>query len=312
MNLGDRQNELKLTDAEFRMFSELLRRHCGLHFGPDARYLLEKRLERRLRALELNSFSAYHYRVRSAPAHDEELANLIDELTTNETYFFRERSQLHALIGEIFTELQAERQEMRRGPITVWSAGCSSGEEPFSIVILAMEAGMRPEKDLHVYASDISRRMLRRARQGLYREASFRETEPALRQRYFSEKDGLWRISDEVKKHVDFIHLNLLDRTKIALLGAMDVILCRNVIIYFNSETKREVIQTFYEKIRPGGHLLLGHSESLINLSNSFELRHLSNDLVYRRPLPGMCPSDPWDAAVSAAIARSDRPGGEE
>jgi chemotaxis protein methyltransferase CheR len=312
MILGDRQDELKMTDSEYRMFAELLRRHCGLHFGPDARYLLEKRLVRRLRALELNSFAAYHYRVRSAPAHDEELANLIDEITTNETYFFRERSQLRALIGEIFSELQEARRGTRRGPITVWSAGCSSGEEPFSIVILAMEAGMTPGRDLHVYASDISRRMLRRARKGLYREASFRETEPTLRLKYFSEKDGLWRISDEVKKHVDFIHLNLLDRTKIALLGAMDVILCRNVIIYFDSDTKREVIQTFYEKIRPGGHLLLGHSESLINLSNSFELRHLSNDLVYRRPLPGMKPSDPWDAVVSAAIARSDQPGGEE
>ena len=312
MILGDRQDELTMTDAEYRMFSELLRRHCGLHFGPDARYLLEKRLARRLRALELKSFAAYHYRVRSAPAHDEELANLVDELTTNETYFFRERSQLRALIGEIFSELQEERRGARRGPITVWSAGCSSGEEPFSIVILAMEAGMTPGRDLHVYASDISRRMLRRARKGLYREASFRETEPTLRLKYFSEKDGLWRISDEVKKHVDFIHLNLLDRTKIALLGAMDVILCRNVIIYFDSDTKREVIQTFYEKVRPGGHLLLGHSESLINLSNQFELRHLRSDLVYRRPLPGMKPSDPWDAVVSAAIARSDQPEGEE
>jgi chemotaxis protein methyltransferase CheR len=312
MNLGDRQSELQLTDAEFRMFSELLRRHCGLHFGPDARFLLEKRLARRLRALELNSFAAYHYRVRSASPHDEEFANLIDELTTNETYFFRERSQLRALIGEIFAELQAERQGVRRGPITVWSAGCSSGEEPYSIVILAMEAGMVPGKDLHVYASDISRRMLRKARQGHYREASFRETEPALRQKYFSEKEGLWRISDEVKKHVDFIHLNLLDRSKISLLRAMDVILCRNVIIYFNPDTKREVIQTFYEKLRPSGHLLLGHSESLINLSNSFELRHLRNDLVYRRPLPGMGPTDPWHAAASSAIARIDSSEGEE
>ena len=106
MTLGDRQDELKLSDAEFRMFSELLRRHCGLHFGSDARYLLEKRLARRLRALEVNSFASYHYRVRSAPAHDEELANLIDELTTNETYFFRERSQLHALI----------RRDLQRAP----------------------------------------------------------------------------------------------------------------------------------------------------------------------------------------------------
>jgi chemotaxis protein methyltransferase CheR len=310
MGLGDLHSELKLTDAEFRMFSDLLRKRCGLHFGPDARFLLEKRLARRLRALEVNSFAAYHYRIRNAQPHDEEFAHLIDELTTNETYFFRERNQLRALIGEIFTELRVERRGKGRGPIRVWSAGCSSGEEPYSIVILAMEAGMTPGEDLHVYASDISTRMLRKARQGLYREASFRETEPLLRQRYFSEKDGLWRISDDVKKHVDFIHLNLFDRSKISLLGSMDVILCRNVIIYFDPENKRRVIQTFYDKIRPGGHLLLGHSESLINLSSAFELRHLSNDLVYRRPFTGAPIPDPWHTAAAAAIATSDRPEG--
>ena len=312
MSLGDSQSKLKLTDSEFRMFAELLRSHCGLHFGEDARFLLEKRLARRLRALEMNSFSAYHYRIRSASPHDEEFANLIDELTTNETYFFRERSQLRALTEEIFAELQVARHGEHSGPITVWSAGCSSGEEPYSIVMLAMEAGMIPGKDIHVYASDISCRMLKKARQGVYRETSFRETEPALRQKYFTEKDGLWRISDEIKKHVDFIHLNLLDRSKISLLRSMNVILCRNVIIYFDPENKRTVIQTFYEKLRPGGHLLLGHSESLINLSNSFELRHLRSDLVYRRPLPGMSPQDPWHAVASAALARSDRSEGEE
>jgi chemotaxis protein methyltransferase CheR len=306
VSLMDPQSELKLTDAEFRMFADLLREHCGLYFGPDARFLLEKRLARRLRATEINSFAAYHYRIRKASPHDEEFANLIDELTTNETYFFRERSQLRALIGEIFVELQVERQGGRRGPITVWSAGCSSGEEPYSIVMLAKEAGLEPGRDLRVYASDISTRMLLKARQGLYREASFRETEASLRQRYFSEKEGLWRISDDVKKHVDFIHLNLFDRSKISLLGSMDVIICRNVIIYFNPDNKREVIQTFHEKLRPGGHLLLGHSESLINLSSSFELRHLTNDLVYRRPLTGAAAPDPWHTAARSAIAATD------
>jgi len=306
MSLADQQSGLTLTDSEFRMFSDLLRQHCGLHFGPDGRFLLEKRLARRLRALEISSFAAYHYRIRRASPGDEEFANLIDELTTNETYFFRERSQLRALTEEIFAELQVERSGSRRGPIRVWSAGCSSGEEPYSIVILAVEAGMVPGRDLHVYASDISCRMLKKARQGIYREASFRETEPVLRHKYFTEKDGLWRISDEVKKHVDFIHLNLLDRNKISVLGSMDVILCRNVIIYFNADTKRTVIQTFHDKLRPGGHLLLGHSESLINLSNSFELRHLTNDLVYRRPNPGVDPPDPWHTAARAAVVRSD------
>ncbi len=291
------------------MFADLVRKHCGLHFGPETRFLLERRLARRVRELGLGSFAAYHYRIRSGAADDEEFAELLDELTTNETYFFRERNQLRALAGEIFGELRIEREARGGRPITVWSAGCSSGEEPYSVVILALEAGLVPGRDLRVYASDLSRRMLRKARRGIYREASFRETEPRLRQTYFSEKEGHWRISDDVKKHVDFIHLNLLDRSRIALLGAMDVILCRNVIIYFDNETKRRVIDTFYEKLRPGGHLLLGHSESLINLSSSFQLRHLKRDLVYRKPLLGDAP-DPWHAAAEAAISGDD-PGGE-
>jgi chemotaxis protein methyltransferase CheR len=205
--------------------------------------------------------------------------------------------------------LRLQRSDTRT-PVSIWSAGCSSGEEPYSIVILAREAGLEPGVDLRVYASDISHRMLRKARQGVYREASFRETETALRDKYFVEKDGLRRIADSVKEHVDFIHLNLLDRSKIALLGSMDVVLCRNVIIYFDAESKRQVIQTFFEKLRRGGHLLLGHSESLINLSTAFELRHLRNDLVYRRPHRESLIEDPWHVAAEAAIGRvEDREG---
>jgi chemotaxis protein methyltransferase CheR len=300
----DAKLEPVMNDAEFRMFTELLRRHCGLHFGPESRFLLEKRLTRRLRELEITSFASYHYMLRNARPGDDEFANLIDELVTNETYFLRERSQLKALVSEIFTELRMQRRTQSRGPISVWSAGCSSGEEPYSIVILALEAGIDVRQELRVYASDISRKMLRKARQGEYREAAFRETEPQLREKYFMEKDGVWRISDAVKQHVDFIHLNLVDRSRIALLGAMDVILCRNVIIYFDIEGKRRVVETFHEKLRPGGHLLLGHAETLINLSTSFELRHLPRDLVYRKPLAGMPPVDPWHAAAADALVR--------
>jgi len=306
MNSPFSNDGLTLTDAEFRMFAELVREHAGLDFGEGSRFLLERRLSRRIRELELGSVAAYHYRIRNSSSGPDELPNLIDELTTNETYFFREYSQLRALIDEIFAELQLDREKRGGRPINVWSAGCSSGEEPYSIAILAREAGLKPGVDIHVYASDISRKMLRKARKGIYRESSFRETDPHLRDKYFVEKDRLWQISDDLKRDVDFIHLNLLDASKIALLRTMDVILCRNVIIYFNLDTKCQVIRTFYEKLRPGGHLLLGHAESLINLSTSFELRHLRRDLVYRRPLPGMAAEDPWNIAAAAAIARTD------
>jgi len=295
------RQELVLTDAEFRMYCELFRRHCGLHFGVDSRFLLEKRLARRVAELDLGSFSAYHYLLESDTGGDRELSHIIDELTTNETYFFRERNQLRALIDEILPELRARREGGAGTPVSIWSAGCSSGEEPYSVVMLALEAGLEPGRDLRVYASDISRKMLQKARRGEYRPASFRDTPAELQKKYFSEREGHWRISDEVKRHVVFTHLNLLDRARIALLGTMDVVLCRNVIIYFDLETKTRVIKTFEEKLRPGGYLLLGHSESLINITSAFELCHLRNDMVYRRPRRGEPARDPWHAAAAAA-----------
>jgi chemotaxis protein methyltransferase CheR len=299
-----------MTDAEFRMFCELLRGRCGLHFDEDMRFLVEKRLARRVAKLELGTFAAYHYYLRNGHEGEEEFACAIDELTTNETYFFRERRQLEALVEEIIPEqVRRKRRAGSKGPVNIWSAGCSSGEEPLSIVILGLEANLRPGEDFRVYASDISRNMLRKSRKGVYREASFRETESYLREKYFKENESLNKVSEDVRKEVDFIQINLLDRSKIALLGTLDTIMCRNVIIYFDLETKKEVIETFHQKLAPGGYLLLGHSESLINISNSFELAQLKNDLVYRRPELGSEIADPWQ---NLALAGIDDAGREE
>lgn len=290
-----------LSDAEYRMFRELFRSVCGLWFGDESRFLLESRLLRRMRQLEIESFSAYHYLLRKDATGEDELATVIDELTTNETYFFRERSQLRALIEEIVPALLAKK---RAGPVTVWSAGCSSGEEPYSIAMLALEAGLRPGVDLRIHASDISRRCLAKARAGEYRESSFRETPPELRGRYFKERDGAYALSPEVREHVYFTRMNLLEPARFAVLGALDVVLCRNVIIYFDRETKKRVIESFGDRLVPGGYLLLGHSESLIHVTSAFELAHLRNDLVYRKPQPGGESIDPRHAAALAALRR--------
>ena len=296
-----------MSDGDFRMFSQLLREHCGLNFVADTRFLLEKRIERRMRQRSITSHAAYHYALRSESRSTGELAELVDEVTTNETYFFRERRQLRALVEEIFPELLLQRRERSGGPIAVWSAGCASGEEPFSIVMMALEANLEPGRDFRVYACDISRSVLVKARRGLYREASFRDTDRSMRLHYFAEKDGLMRLSDEVKCHVDFVHMNLLDSAKTSLLGTMDVILCRNVMIYFDLQTRKKVIGTFHERLKPGGYLLLGHSESLINVTSDFELKHLSRDLVYRRPVPGEEVEDRWHALARAGVAEAER-----
>jgi chemotaxis protein methyltransferase CheR len=289
-----------MSESEFRMFAELLREHAGLNFTQDNRFLLEKRVCRRMEEMTCQTHAAYLFELRNDGGSESELSRLIDDVTTNETYFFRERRQLDALIDEILPELLATRASRDGRPARIWSAGCASGEEPYSIVMLAREAGIDVGNELRVHGSDISRRMLRRARGGVYRDASFRETEPELRDRYFEERDGSWRIRDDVRRGVDFLHLNLLDRRRVALLGPMDVIICRNVIIYFDIEGKRRTIGTFEQKLRPGGHLLLGHSESLLNLSTSLTLRHLREDTVYRRPALGWEPSpDERDAEAA-------------
>lgn len=298
--------KLKLTDAEFRLFTDFIRGRCGLHFDEDTRYLVEKRLARRIQEADIGSFASYLYQLRNGPNAEDEFSKVVDILTTNETYFFRERSQLSALVEEIVPAMLSHQLTSRR-PISIWSAGCSSGEEPFSVAMMGLEAGLVPGRDFRVYASDISRAVLSRARRGVYREASFREADEWTRRRYFVQKDGLTRISDSVKRHVDFVHMNLLDSSKVSLLGTMDVILCRNVIIYFDLETKKQVMKTFHDKLRPGGYLLLGHSESLINVTADFELKHLSRDLVYRRPVPGEEREDPWHSLARAGIAEAER-----
>ena len=130
-----------------------------------------------------------------------------------------------------------------------------------------------------------------------------RETEDSLRQKYFVEKDGSWRIHDAIKRHVVFTRANLADPATAGVLGAMDVILCRNVIMYFDTPVRSRVVQSFADKLSPGGYLLLGHAESLIRVSSAFELHHLRGDLVYRKPLPGAELPDPRHAAARAAIA---------
>ena len=289
-----------LGDAQYRMLCDRVREHCGLNFGQDSRYLVEKRVARRQESLGISSVAAYLYELRRGDSGREELVELVDELTTNETYFFREVRQLRALIHEIVPERRLQHPDR---PVTIWSAGCASGEEPYSVVMMALEAGLRPGTDLRVYASDIAPSVLARARRGTYRTASFRETSQLMREKYFTEKDGEFRIHDDVKKHVDFIQLNLMDAERIELLGQVDVVLCRNVIIYFDQETKARVIQTFHDRLRPGGYLLLGHSESLVTLSTAFELCHLREDLVYRRPLTGQDRIDPWRRLAEQATA---------
>ena len=248
--------------------------------------MLEKRLAKRLTKHDLKSFREYYYFLRYHQDKEQELAEVVDQLTTNETYFFREDFQLRTFVEDILPEIRKRKEQNGKKTLRIWSAGCSSGEEPYTIAMLLLDQAWLKTWEVEIIGTDISQRVLQMARQGIYGDASFRSTSSALRSRFFTEYEGKARIKDEVRNLVSIKHLNLFDQSGIALLGKMDVIFCRNVIIYFDQVGKKNVIESFFQRLEHEGFLLLGHSESLINLSTAFHLRHFQHDMVYQKPMP--------------------------
>jgi chemotaxis protein methyltransferase CheR len=278
----EQEDFIPLSDDVFRLIRDIIKDYCGLYFDDGSRYLLEKRLARRVRNHHLNDFRDYYRFIRYDKNFEEELTAIIDVLTVNETYFFREQNQLRAFSEEILEELKEKNKERRS--LRIWSAGCSTGEEPYTIAMLIQEKGSFAGWDVEIYGSDINQRVLQAARKGIYRKNSFRTAEAYYIKKYFTEDDGSFRIADGIKRHVNFSYLNLLDTFKTRFLGKMDVILCRNVLIYFDGPSRKRVIEIFHDRLVDGGYLLLGHAESLINVSTSFTLKHFKNDMVYQKP----------------------------
>ncbi len=274
-----------MSADEFRLLRDFVYQHCGLNFTEDSKYLLEKRMGKRLQQHNLKTFKDYYYFLRYNPNKDQELSEVIDQLTTNETYFFREDFQLKTFVEDILPEIRKRKEKEGKKTLRIWSAGCSSGEEPYTIAMLLLDQPWLKSWRVEIIGTDISQRVLHMAREGVYGDASFRSTDPLQKLRFFTGIEGKSRIKDEVRNLVSISYLNLFDTTRIGLLGKMDVIFCRNVIIYFDKAGKKSVIGNFLQRLVPEGFLLLGHSESLINLSTSFQLRHFQHDMVYQKPV---------------------------
>ncbi|MEK6693286.1 MAG: protein-glutamate O-methyltransferase CheR [Nitrospirota bacterium] len=276
-------NEIpRMSDDTFRLVRDFVRNHCGLYFDDESKYLLEKRLSRRVENYRLKNFEDYYHLLMYDKRRDEELSAVIDILTVNETYFFREFSQLRAFAEEIVPEI-TERKKSRK-KLRIWSAGCSTGEEPYTLAILMLEKGFIPEWEIEILGSDINQRVLHVARRGIYKKSAFRNTEEYHIRKYFTDEgSGNYRVKDTVRGLVNFSLLNLMDPFKVRFVGEMDIIFCRNVIIYFDLDSKKKVINSFCDRLTEEGYLLLGHSESLMNISTAFVLRHLKNDLVYQK-----------------------------
>jgi chemotaxis protein methyltransferase CheR len=306
-----RLDETRLDQAEFRLLRELFNERCGILFGMESRPVIERRLRDRLAPLGLHSFSEYYQLLRFDERGRAEMDEAIDLVTINETYFFREAYQIRAYQEEILPALRATGQPRDR--LHVWSAGCSTGEEVYTIAVATRESGVFSSKNVRVFGSDISRRCVTHARRGVYGPSAFRSTSPEVRKRYFVDRPDGAHVVDDLRAMCQFGHLNLTDVPRTSVVGRVDVIFCRNVLIYFDDVSRRRVIDMFYERLLPGGYLLLGHSESLLNVSTAFELVHLREDLVYRKPVSsgsrGWSVSDPFHSEASVPRAAPSSPG---
>lgn len=275
------ESEHLMSDEDFRLLRDCVYGHCGIYFDDDSKYLLEKRLARRLAPLKLGSFRDYYQYLKYDRKKDQEMMDIMDVLTTNETYFFRESFQLKAFTDEIIPEIIKNKSIKT---LRIWSAGCSSGEEPYSIAMLLHDIPSLLNWKIEIFGTDISQRVLSQARRAVYGKSSFRATDDDQIKRFFVEHEDGYKVCDKIKEMVTISHLNLLDSHRISMMGAMDIIFCRNVIIYFDLPVKKRVVESFHKSLAPGGFLLLGHSESLMNVTTFFTLRHFKNDMIYQRP----------------------------
>lgn len=284
---GPPTGEPQLRADEYRLLRDVISERLGIFFGPDSRSSLERRLRERLAVRGLGSFSDYHQLLKYSPASAEEWDEAAELLTTHETYFFREDYQLRAFRDELLPSF-AERARQRKR-LHLWSAGCSTGEEAYTIAILVLESGLFDVAngwDVRVYGSDLSKKCVAAARRGVYGPTSFRSTPEPLRDKWFvPAQGGSFSVGTAARSLCHFGQMNLLDEERTHLVGRCDAIFCRNVLLYFDADARKRVIAMFYDRLVPGGVLLLGHAESLLNVSTAFELLHLKEDLVYRKPL---------------------------
>lgn len=260
----------ELTDTEYEEIRQMIYSLCRLSFDRDKKQLVQYRLGKRLRDLGFNSYRQYLEFVKSQES-GEELTALINALTTNLTYFFREPDHYDFLTEEIFKPYSKLPRDTR---LRLWSAGCASGEEAYTIAMVMREAIPDLERrDALILATDISTRVLEIARKGIYTLERFKDTPDALREKYFEPVDVKgqthFRALPSLTRLIRFRHLNLMGEWPMK--NAMDVILCRNVMIYFDRETQSLLVNRYYEQLKPGGFLIVGHSETLTGVNHPYE-----------------------------------------
>ena len=282
MNAVEKAGLPPLSEDHLRLLCEFLYRRTGIAYGEAKRYYIERRVADGMARTGTRSLPAY---LGLLQADDAAAEQLINSITVNETYFYREDHQLRCLSRSILPEIVA-----RRGAgdlVRIWSVPCSTGEEPYSVAIWLLENWRLVDAyNIEIVGSDIDTAVLEAAAVAAYGERALSRLPAELRRRYFDQpRDGVCRAIADLRESVRFTQVNLIDAESMARQGRFDVILCRNVLIYFDEASRLIASQTIYEALAPGGFICLGHTESMSRISDRFVMRRFEDAIVFQRPL---------------------------
>ena len=276
----------KISLQDFEAFRDYIYNLCGIYFHSSKKYFLESRISRRMEVTGIKSHTEYYQFVRSPQGNMRELKHLLDEITTNETCFFRNPPQLKAIENVLLPEIVAAKGKIGFRKLRIWSAGSSSGEEAHTMAMILLEKRPTILKDwiIEIVGTDINETVIAQAREGVYSAYSVRNTPDLYKKKYFREEsEGRFVLSPEVKKLVTFNHLNLYEDSKMVFMKSFDFIFCANVLIYFDIASKAKVVQHFYNNLQPYGYFFVGQSESLHGVNDKFKTVHFPGGFGYKK-----------------------------
>ncbi len=278
------EGKIHIDRNSFDRLREIIYERAGIALGDNKQYLLENRLANRLKEYHCGNFAEYCDLIQYHAEGPREIVRMIDCVTTNETCFFREKPHLLALRDIVLPEMVERKRKRGERNLRIWSAACSTGEEPYTIAIVLQE--MRTVLsgfNVEILASDINESVIQSARRGVYGENTLRNVEPHLQKKYFVPEGHCMRVSDTLKNMVRFFNLNLNEPRRLKMMRNIDVVFCKNVMIYFDTVVKKRVVESLYDSLNPGGILFVSPSESLHDCSRSFKPVHVKFGIVYRK-----------------------------
>jgi chemotaxis protein methyltransferase CheR len=275
-----------ITDADFHKFRDYFYRKTGIHFDDAKRYFVDKRLVERIEATGAEDFRSYFIALRFEAA-GLELQQLVNAMTVNETYFFRENYQFDCMVNDMLGEVA--RRKRRGGRIRIWSVPSSTGEEPYSIAIYLLERwSMIDDYEVEILSSDIDTHVLQAAQRGVYSPRSVAQLPKPVLEKYFRKiGEDQFEISRDLVSAVDFSRANLSDPADTRRFRDIDIIFCRNLLIYFDDLSRRVAAEAMFDALAPGGFVCLGHSESMSRITSLFNARRFADAMVYQKPVEG-------------------------